>query len=296
MSFLERLVLGILVAVVAHSLLFRSGEQPRRPSPENFAPRPPEPAPAPPPVPTPSSPTPGRPPGLALPAPSSGDPIFRVKMDARRSAATGTAFSVDRAGGWLTARHVIQDCTQVALRGSRGWVRASVAWVHPRADLALLRTEGGAAELPLSAEPLALGGDGFAMGFPQGRPGAVHGRLMGRTQMQAEGRFNGRAATISWAEIRRHPDFDGSLGGISGGPMLDDRGRLVGVIVAESPRRGRFETIAPEVLAPVTIDKKPLPRADGGTGPITVSRDAFGRAADTLRDRLQIVQAVCTIR
>ncbi|MBM3525540.1 MAG: trypsin-like peptidase domain-containing protein, partial [Alphaproteobacteria bacterium] len=221
---------------------------------------------------------------------------FRVQIDSRRGAATGSAFSVDRSGLWLTARHVIQDCRQVGLRGSRGWVRAQVAWVHPRADLALLRTESGSTALPLSPEPLTRGLDGFAMGFPQGRPGAVHGKLMGRSQMQAEGRFNGRAPTISWAEVRRHPDFSGSLGGISGGPMLDGRGRLIGVVVAESPRRGRFDTIAPEVLSAVSIAERPLPRSATGEGSIPVPRDAVDRAADTLRDRLQIVQAVCTTR
>ncbi|MBL8700510.1 MAG: trypsin-like peptidase domain-containing protein [Alphaproteobacteria bacterium] len=287
MNLLERLVLGVLVAVVIHSLVFRDGERPRRPAPEAFVPPRETPSALPPSVPAP---------GLALPAPSAADPIFRVKIDARRGAATGSAFSVDREGVWLTARHVVQDCAQVGLRGSRGWVRAAVAWIHPRADLAMLRTESGTAALPRSPEPLTLGVDGFGMGFPQGKPGAVHGRLMGRSQMQAEGRFNGRAPTLSWAEVQRQPDFDGSLGGISGGPMLDRSGRLIGVVVAESPRRGRFETIAPEVLDTVSIDKRPLPRVAAGAGAIAVPAEAFGRAADTLRSRLQIVQAVCTVK
>lgn len=291
MNALERLVTIVLVVLVVQTILSRGGDKPRRPPPSDHTP--PREAPAP--LPPPSTPAPPTVTGRALPPPSSGDPIFRVKIDARRGAATGTAFSVDDGGYWLTARHVVQDCAQIGLRGSRGWVRAQVDAVHPRADLALLRTDSGTAALPLSPEPLTLGLDGYAMGFPQGRPGAVHGRLMGRSQMQAEGRFSGRAPTVSWAEIRRAPDFDGSLGGISGGPMLDGRGRLVGVVVAESPRRGRFETIAPEVLDPLRVNQRPLPRA-GGSGVLPVSPDGFGRAADALRDRRQIVQAVCTVR
>lgn len=244
----------------------------------------------------PTTPMPPRSAEMAIPPPSLNDPVFRVEVDRRSGVSIGTAFSIDAEGIWLTARHVTDGCSQVGLRGRNGWVRATTAWMHPRADLAVLRTQGGAAAFTLSSDTLVLGQDGFGMGFPQGKPGAVHGRLIGRSQMQAEGRFNGRAPTLSWAEQRRQPNFEGTLGGISGGPMLDARGNIIGVMVAESPRRGRFETLAPEVLTSLTTPDRALRRAPQGSTAVTVLRDNFGRSADGLRERLQITQAVCQTR
>ena len=47
---------------------------------------------------------------------------------------------------------------------------------------------------------------------------------------------------------------------------------IVGVIVAETPRRGRFETIAPEVLAAGA--SRPLPVGDPSTREVDLSRPA----------------------
>ena len=285
MGGLDRIALLLLLAAVAWHLLGGDDAPPEQPR------RPPIATPTPAPRPAPSLPPPAAERARPLPPPSADDPLFHVRIDRRRGPATGTAFSVDAAGLWLTARHVIHECDRVGLRRDRGVVRATVAWVHPHADLALLRTQGGTQPLALSPAPLALGQDGYAIGFPQGRPGAVHGRVLGRSMMQAEGRFNGRAPTIAWAERGRSPEFDGSIGGISGGPVLDARGFIVGVIVAETPRRGRFETIAPEVLAEGA--GRPLPLGDAATREADLTSRTLPEIADTLRARLRVAQAVC---
>lgn len=280
MGGLDRIALLLLLAALAWHMLGGDDtplDQPRRPPIEAR----PAPAPAPPRV------EQARP----LPPPAADDPVFHVRIDRRRGAATGTGFSVDGAGLWMTARHVIHECERVGLRHARGTARATVAWVHPRADLALLRTQGGTPPFALAPAPLAPGQDGYAIGFPQGKPGAVHGRVLGRTQMQAEGRFTGRAPTIAWAERGRVPDFSGSLGGISGGPVLDARGHLVGVVVAETPRRGRFDTIAPEILA--SGAGTTLPAGDPVRPELALSARDLPDIADALRARQRIVQAVC---
>lgn len=285
MGGLDRIALLLLLAAIAWHVLGGDDTplyQPRRPSIGMGAP----PAP-----PSPPAAPPRAEQARPLPPPAADDPVFHVRIDRRRGAATGTGFSVDGAGLWLTARHVIHECERVGLRHARGVARATVAWVHPRADLALLRTQGGTPPFALAAAPLALGQDGYAIGFPQGKPGAVHGRVLGRTQMQAEGRFTGRAPTIAWAERDRVPAFSGSLGGISGGPVLDARGHLVGVVVAETPRRGRFDTIAPEILA--TGAGTALPAGDPARPELALSARDLPDIADALRARQRIVQAVC---
>jgi hypothetical protein len=159
--------------------------------------------------------------------------------------------------------------------------------------VALVRTEGGTPAFALSGDAPVRGQDGFGMGFPQGRPGAVQGRLLGRGQMQARGLFKGRAPTLEWAEVRRAPAFQGSLGGISGGPLLDENGNVLGVMVAEEPRRGRFSTAAPETLLALAGPERPLRRAEPGTRALAVPRAQFGTVADGLRGRLQIAQVLC---
>ena len=289
----DRLVVLVLFLAAAWALFGERDHAPRsrRPSVEPGArPRNDVPSPA---TTAPSLP---RSADMPIPPPSPIDPVFHVQVERHSGVSIGTAFSIDPDGIWLTARHVADGCSQIGLRGQNGWVRASLAWLHPNADLAVLRTQGGAAALTLASEKLTLGQSGFGMGFPQGKPGAVHGRLIGRSQMQAEGRFNGRAPTLSWAELRRQPDFEGTLGGISGGPFLDERGHIIGVMVAESPRRGRFETLAPEVLTSLVAPDRALRRAAPGSTAVSVTGESFGRSADGLRTRLQIAQAVCQTR
>ena len=56
---------------------------------------------------------------------------------------------------------------------------------------------------------------------------------------------------IAWAEVKRLPAREGSLGGISGGAVLNNAGAVVGVTIAEEPRRGRVISAAPETLLAV---------------------------------------------
>src|SRR5678815_5073598 len=53
---------------------------------------------------------------------------------------------------------------------------------------------------------------------------------------------------LVWAETGRTEGLQGSLGGLSGAPALDADGRVIGVTIAESPRRGRIYTTAPEIV------------------------------------------------
>jgi serine protease Do len=284
MGRIERIVIGLLIAAVISHLVERWTSPPSgssRPPIQTTPPAGPRPAP--------------QPPGASLPPPSVADPVFAVRVEPRQGSSTGTAFALDQGGLWATARHVILDCPRVALRSSRGWVEARPVWHHDQADLAVLRSAGGVAPLALAGEPLRRGQDGFAIGFPQGRPGAVHGHLLGRSQMQAEGRFRGRAPTVTWAEIARVPDFEGSLGGLSGSPLLDAAGNVIGVVVAENARRGRFETLAPELLDSVAESgarPRRAPRAEGDR----LDARALPRAAADLRDSMRVAQVACAAR
>ena len=53
---------------------------------------------------------------------------------------------------------------------------------------------------------------------------------------------------LVWAEITRIPNISGSLGGISGGAVVDRTGALIGINSAASVRRGRILTSRPRKL------------------------------------------------
>ena len=83
--------------------------------------------------------------GELLP-PSSRDPVIEIADEAKssRSQYTGTAFSIDSRGLWVTARHVTHGCDQLMLLGPhRRALKVEAVSEYRRADVAILQTEGG---------------------------------------------------------------------------------------------------------------------------------------------------------
>ena len=91
-------------------------------------------------------------------------------------------------------------------------------------------------------------GDAFHIGFPRGKPGAVHSRFLGRMNIRRSNIRNSRERVLVWAEATRIPNFSGILGGISGGAVVDRTGALIGINSAASVRRGRILTSRPSTL------------------------------------------------
>ncbi|RZJ96477.1 MAG: serine protease [Brevundimonas sp.] len=204
---------------------------------------------------------------------------------------SGTAFSIAADGRWVTARHVVEGCRRPALVIGGGRAVAADVRLAPRADVALLLTQGGPTALPVLLNPdLRVGQRAFHPGFPKGRAGEVATRLLGRETLKVFGRGAHDEPVLAWAEVGRTQGLDGSLSGLSGAPALDRRGRVIGVTLAESPRRGRVYTTAPDSFGPAIRGEQ---RADEPAlaEPITV--DNYGRVADDLRRDLRVAQVVC---
>ncbi|MGF1462411.1 MAG: serine protease [Maricaulaceae bacterium] len=190
------------------------------------------------------------PPRDVSPLPERSEGRVIVQLDREVRPGSGTAFAIDQ-GLWLTARHVVDGCAQVAVVNTRNQgIRARRVQVDRRTDLALVSLPAG------RTPPLALDLDrslnrnqrAYMIGYPQGRPGEVVARLIGRETLVVRGRYRTEEPVLAWAEERRTRGLRGSLGGLSGGPAFDASGAVIGVTVAESPRRGRVYTAAPESL------------------------------------------------
>jgi len=242
-------------------------------------------------APAPPPPVPGEE-GVPLGPSSPFDPAVVVEVPGQTEAGSGTAFSVADSGVWLTARHVVEGCRQAALVVAEGRGVAAKVSVDPNGDAAILTTDGGAPAMPLGIDqPLRRGDRAFHPGFPQGSPGEATSRLLGRENLIVRGRGARTEPVLVWAETGRTDSVHGSLAGLSGAPALDSSGRVIGVTIAEAPRRGRIYTTDPTAIrdALSAAHRKPPTDATGET--ITV--DNYGRVADSLRRDLRVAQVVC---
>lgn len=203
----------------------------------------------------------------------------------------GTAFSISDAGLWLTARHVVKDCGKIAVMvADRRGVLARVL-NHDPGDVAVLKTEGGAPPLPLATQAPTAGQRAYHPGFPQGRPGEAATRLLGPDVLSSRARGSHGQNVLAWAEVGRTDGLKGGLGGLSGAPVLDRTGQVMGVTLAESPRRARIYSATPEAIRAALAAAKAKPSGFARGQPITT--DNYGRVADGLRRDLRVAQVVC---
>jgi serine protease Do len=229
--------------------------------------------------------------GTALGPASPFDPAVVVEVADKTQAGAGTAFSIAASGVWVTARHVVEGCSRAAIVVAPGRGVAASVRIDPDAETAILTTDGGAPPLPLGlTQRLRRGERAFHIGFPQGRPGEASSRLLGRENLVVEGRGARTEPVLVWAETGRTDGLKGTLGGLSGAPALDDQGRVIGVTIAEAPRRGRIYTTAPETTARTLAASG---RRIGELPGAPISADNYGRVADDLRRNLRVAQVVC---
>lgn len=234
--------------------------------------------------------------GPLLPEPSTLDNRILIQVE-EPQAGVGTAFAIDNGGRWLTARHVVDGCDEVRiLYGPNTYVPARSVETDDKLDLAIITTDRtpSPATVEFDAE-LTVGQAGFHVGYPQGRPGEVSSRLLSRSKLISRGYRRGEEPVLAWVEMGRTRGLVGSLGGLSGGPVYDKDGRVRGVIVAESPRRGRIYTAAPRAIADFLERRGITPKTSDNADEALFSASTYGSAADFKRRKLQVVKVACSI-
>lgn len=165
-------------------------------------------------------------PAPAASEPPASDPstMFDVAVGATLAIRAGNLYGagviVDGRGAAITAAHVVGSHATVHVRLSGGaTVEAEVVAVDEALDLALLRLDGADAAPPPIGRAMALRpGDGlFAVGNPKELGFSVHRGAVSYTGRRMRG------VRFVQADIAANP-------GSSGGPVFDDRGRLIGVM------------------------------------------------------------------
>ncbi|SDG46011.1 Trypsin-like peptidase domain-containing protein [Thalassobaculum litoreum DSM 18839] len=232
-----------------------------------------------------------------LPTPPPGDlaglPEFSVEIG-EKADGRGTAFAIG-SGFWMTARHVVDSCDVVGIleRPRRG-LRARSYSVHRSADVAVMRIDRSAPPVRFADAPPQPGDIAYHVGFPRGKPGELRSRMLGLSVMNARGRYSTREPVIAWAELERFPEDSSPLSGISGGPVFDSQGRLIGVHVAGSVRRGRSFTAHPSSIREM-VDRSGAALSSAAEA-LPFTPDTLPAVADALRDRGTVAMALCDVR
>lgn len=144
--------------------------------------------------------------------------------------ATGSGFVIDRRGHVVTNQHIVpgRGTTTVQFTAGEDPVRARIIGRDASTDLALVRVDRARARrlvpLPLGASDTVRVGDPvIAIGNPFGLQ-----RTLTVGVVSATGR---RIRAPDGSRIRNAVQTDASINpGNSGGPLLDSRGRVIGVV------------------------------------------------------------------
>jgi putative serine protease PepD len=157
---------------------------------------------------------------------ASRTPDFGPFSPGGEETATGSGFVIDRDGHVVTNQHVVDGADSVSVRFHDGnEVEARVVGTDPSTDVALLQLEADVDVDPLplgSSAALDIGDAVVAIGSPFGLEGTVTTGIVSALdrQLRAPDGFTIDGAIQTDAALNQ---------GNSGGPLLDARGRVIGV-------------------------------------------------------------------
>ena len=158
-------------------------------------------------------------------SPSSNPPRpGSVRPPDTRIVQTGSGFFVTDDGYFLTAAHVVSSGT-VSVKTAKGEFVAQVVRVDTANDIAVLKASGSFASLPLgNSASTNLGKSVFTIGYP-------NIGIQGTEPKFTRGEIN---ALSGFKDDPRHFQTSTQVQpGNSGGPLVDEFGNVIGVVVAK---------------------------------------------------------------
>ena len=153
--------------------------------------------------------------------------IVRITTGSGTSQALGTGFLIDRQGHVLTNAHVVSNASSVTVLFRDGsTAKGTVLGSDPSTDLAVVKVTvptGDARPLPLGRSGgLVVGDSVVAIGNPLGLDGTATTGIVSALKRDIE--------SPNGAVIQNAIQTDAAINhGNSGGPLLDSRGRVIGI-------------------------------------------------------------------
>ena len=175
----------------------------------------------------------------------------------RYRVSSGTGFFVSKYGYAITNEHVVRGCSEAMIKSSTlKPTYAEVVAVDADIDLALLKTRSippYMAQLRGYGSQIGKGDDVLVMGYPGDRAKTGKHKIVTSKVIDV----SGPTGQNKWLQFE-----DAAQQGNSGGPLLDDNGNVVGVVVGKSTlyrtlANGRQEVVQHSDLAislPYLID------------------------------------------
>jgi putative serine protease PepD len=156
---------------------------------------------------------------------SAGGSVVQIRT--RRGA--GTGFLIDRNGTFVTNAHVVGTATDVRVRmdGARRLVNGTVVGTDESSDLAVVEVDpadvADMRPLPLAdSDKIKVGDAAIAIGYPLGLDQTVTAGIISGTGRKIEAPNGFSIDKVIQTDAPINP-------GNSGGPLLDARGRVIGV-------------------------------------------------------------------
>ena len=176
----------------------------------------------------------------------------------REGRSTGSGFAIDGEGNIVTNAHVVEGADEVKVRfGDQELVKAKVRGSDPSTDLALLQVDPGKAKLkpiPLGdSKSVRVGDQVIAIGNPFGLEHTVTTGIVSALQRSID--------APNGFSIENAIQTDASINpGNSGGPLLDGRGRVVGINAQIATGGGTNGSVGIGFAIPINLAKRIIPQ------------------------------------
>lgn len=182
------------------------------------------------------------------------DATVMVYCEGEDSASTGSGFFVNKNGTIITNYHVVEGSESIAVKLNSGDDFYTAEWIDEdiENDLAVLKIKGNAASLSFavlkfSTKVPQVGDRCYASGYPKGIDLIVSDGIVSNskhTAKEEDGSYS-QYFTVTAAVSA----------GNSGGPLVDERGRVIGIITARYTEATNIGLAKPAVYAKDLLEK-----------------------------------------